>query len=65
MKEVLRDYHFEDNSCRECAMKKMAVLSREKLVQYLLRKVVASGEHHPVGLPNGYGHSRFEGPSRF
>lgn len=46
-------------------MKKMAVLSREKLVQYLLRKVVASGEHHPVGLPNGYGHSRFEGPSRF
>lgn len=35
----MRDYHFEDNSCRECAMKKMGTMPQEKLVQYLLRKV--------------------------
>lgn len=50
IKEVLRDYHFEDNSCRECAMKKMSTMSREKLVQYLLRKVRRGSSIHLKGF---------------
>ena len=50
IKEVLRDYHYEDNSCKECAMKKMSTMSREKLVQYLLRKVRHGSSNHLKGF---------------
>ena len=68
VKQTIRDFHNEEECCKNIAMRKVGVMSSEKLTTYLLGKVLYAIMRYNVillvGIPNRYNQASVENISR-